>query len=505
MTGEGALGAGRRLADVLACLAVGALGAFAVVAMAGLELKYLAVFVAALLGGVPLLLVLDAERRMHLALVGLALSIPFYIDKNIGYQAHVGGASNLAVSGVDVVVGALLLLHAYDRARMGDRSFLRFRAGILLPPLAFGVCGLLSLVNADHPEFVGYELVRLAKLVLVMLVVMNIRNGRELETFVLGLSLAVVAQGVLGAAQYATGRSFGLELFGAQEGVVEQDIGYTVSRAGGTLGHPNILGYFFELLAPLMFALFFVETRRLRRLWYLGAFCAAVVGVLTTLSRGAWMTFPLSVGFVFLVFTGRRLFTLRTLLLFLGLAAVACVILGVMFETIERRLTHDDYQSARSRIPLNEATWSIIEQRPWLGVGLNNFAEVFERYDTTGKSRIFKGYEHVVHNQYLWVWAEVGTLGLLAFLWIFAAAFREVRRTAPRAPPWRRGVLLGAAAGLGAHLVHGLVDPGFRVVPNISALVYALLGLIGCVAILEASRRAEERRTGAGGGARAVC
>ena len=44
-------------------------------------------------------------------------------------------------------------------------------------------------------------------------------------------------------------------------------------------------------------------------------------------------------------------------------------------------------------------------------------------------------------------------------------------------------MLLGVVTGLAAHLVHGLVDPGFRAMTNLSTLVYLLLGVIGAIAL----------------------
>ncbi len=44
----------------------------------------------------------------------------------------------------------------------------------------------------------------------------------------------------------------GLQAFGEKE-VILQDIGMVVKRATGTIGDPNIFGYFFEMLIPLSF------------------------------------------------------------------------------------------------------------------------------------------------------------------------------------------------------------------------------------------------------------
>ena len=128
-------------------------------------------------------------------------------------------------------------------------------------------------------------------------------------------------------------------------------------------------------------------------------------------------------------------------------------------------------------------SWSIIEQFPVTGVGLNNFAETFKRHDTTGYSRIFRGYRHVVHNLHLWIWTETGTVGLLAFLAPFVVTIWVALRHAPRAPPVPRAIMVGIAAGLFAHLMHGMVDPGFRVSLTVSFLIFTSMGVVGALAL----------------------
>jgi O-antigen ligase len=169
---------------------------------------------------------------------------------------------------------------------------------------------------------------------------------------------------------------------------------------------------------------------------------------------------------------------------FLALA-LACGVLFfcLVYPTVEKRLNFTDFGSAKSRAPLNWAALSVIEQFPVTGVGLNNLARVFRTYDTTGGSSLLAGGAHVVHNMFLCVWAETGTIGIAAFLWMFFAAFGVALKYLFRAPNPERAILIGAAAGLLAQMIHGLFDPGFRILMSTSMLFYSLVGLIGAVAV----------------------
>jgi hypothetical protein len=105
----------------------------------------------------------------------------------------------------------------------------------------------LSLVNAEDWQLVLFELLRLVKLLVLSLVVTNLRDDRQLRVLLSVLAVGALVQGGLAVIQYRWGVALGLGLLG-EKALVQQHLGYVVSRATGTIGHPNILAYFFELL-----------------------------------------------------------------------------------------------------------------------------------------------------------------------------------------------------------------------------------------------------------------
>jgi hypothetical protein len=70
---------------------------------------------------------------------------------------------------------------------------------------------------------------------------------------------------------------------------------------------------------------------------------------------------------------------------------------------------------------------------------------------------------------------------------MFLSAFYVGLKNLSAVHPWQRGVLIGAVAGLLAHMIHGLVDPGFRILMSTSMLFYSLLGLIGAIVLTSGS------------------
>jgi O-antigen ligase len=61
----------------------------------------------------------------------------------------------------------------------------------------------------------------------------------------------------------------------------------------------------------------------------------------------------------------------------------------------------------------------MIKDNPILGVGTGNFVEAYNRYLVPEVPRS----PYWMHNTYLQVWAENGTLGILAYLSIYVVSF----------------------------------------------------------------------------------
>jgi putative inorganic carbon (hco3(-)) transporter len=435
------------------------------------------------LGSGFLLIAQDALNRfVYFFIFAFALGIPFNLDKNFFYRPYVG------VCSVDVSMSLLSVMALYALFCFGGIQQTRktlFRCNMLLtaPILLYIAAGVLSLLNAEFPDLTVLELIRLATLFIIFFLVMNFRSNKMISVFMFCLGMGVILQALIAFYQYKTGHTLGLGVFG-EKTLIEQDIGYVANRATGTIGHPNILAYFFEILIPCMFAMLVVERSFFLKLWYGCCVFLGVIGLFTTLSRAAWLTLPFSMGVVFLVLFKDRLWKLKTFMfLFFG-ATLLLIILAFAYPTIERRFTHTDYGSAKARTPMNIAALSIVRQFPVIGVGLNNCAAVFKRFDTTGHARILRGVAHVVHNMYLQIWLEVGLIGLLMFLYIFIAAAVIAWRLLFRVSQWRRGVLIGVLCGLMAQGFHCFFDPGFKTMMNMCMLVYGLIGIIGAVSLL---------------------
>jgi hypothetical protein len=473
---------------------VGALAALIAATVDLVHVRYLVATLAAMFLACVALSLGSSQRLSYFFLAGFALGIPFNLDMNFYYsKTHIGGASGVDISLCFVCAAILYFVLFYENASVTNRFPFTSNRTLVSGQVIFMMAGVLSLINAYDAILVFCELIRLVVLFSFFYLVMNLRDERRLRVLVFFLSVGLLSQSVLAVYQYVTGSTLGLKIFGEQP-LIEQYLGAMISRATGTIGHPNILAYYFEILIPFVFAMYLVEERSSLRLWYLVVAGVSLGGMYVTMSRAGWLTIPLSIPLVFFMLSNGRLISRRTVAQILVGVLCVGVFLSMYYPRIERRYLHDDYGAAAARMPLNWAALSVIGQFPVAGVGLNNLGEVFLTYDTTGGAVKLYGLlgstTHVVHNLFLAVWADVGIVGLLAFLWIFFSTFLVAGRLLSKVPRWQKGVLIGVMAGIMAHLIHGLFDPGFRYALNMSYLMYTLIGLVGAISLLHRKERA---------------
>ncbi|HKC88440.1 MAG TPA: O-antigen ligase family protein [Blastocatellia bacterium] len=184
---------------------------------------------------------------------------------------------------------------------------------------------------------------------------------------------------------------------------------------GGMFENPNDLATALDLLLPFTVALALVG-KGLARLFYL--VCAAIlaVAVLVTLSRGGFLGLVAMGGLLlWKLGRGRRLkITLAGALICGVLLATTPGGYGARIATILNN-EEDQTGSAQERRELMELAASIAIRRPVVGVGMGNF-------------HIYSIHEKVAHNSYLEIAAELGVMGLVAYLIVIFAPLRSLRR-----------------------------------------------------------------------------
>jgi len=216
-------------------------------------------------------------------------------------------------------------------------------------------------------------------------------------------------------------------------------------RAVGTFVLPGELAAYLVVFIPIAFALARIARQRaLRGL----AWAGTIVGVVTlaaTVSRAGWMGFAAACAFGLATSRGMR----RSKAFAAGAAIVAGLIAVALFFNA-RHDPSEDY----TRIAIWQAAIQVIDRFPLTGVGPFDFSRIYPFVRVPdGDVSAFHA-----HSLYLTFFAELGILGLSAFLWNLWTLAKALRERIPNAAPAGRTLALAAAAGLVGVAVQGLID-----------------------------------------------
>ena len=256
-------------------------------------------------------------------------------------------------------------------------------------------------------------------------------------------------------------------------------------RVFSTWENPNILaGYLGEAAAVVFAFLMGAERAGERQKW--GVFLAALLACLAmTYARGAFLS-------IALVLAGYG--ALRDRRVLLGCAACVALALFIdpmLAERITSVFTKVD-TSSEMRLAIWESTLAMIFDHPLLGIGWGAYWMVYPEYDfyiNDVSVRIFHA-----HNMFLNYAAEVGVVGLLAFLWYFFGTMVSAFLTsASHASSLVRRFELGVGLALVSVALGGLTDDVVFNIPT-SMLLWmgCALAMAAAEIVPEAARRDEE-------------
>jgi O-antigen ligase len=222
------------------------------------------------------------------------------------------------------------------------------------------------------------------------------------------------------------GGIFGLQAFDSymkgEFTVKGQRIGGSV---GGMFGNPNDLATSLDMLLPFAIVLFLMKKGPLR-LIYLACAVVIAMGVVVTFSRGGFLgLLALSAVMLWKLGRSRRVTTIFAALAIVVVLSVA--VPGGFGDRIGSVLDIDSDQtgSAQERWALMQHTANLALRNPVIGVGMGNI-------------HIYSIRELVAHNAYLEVAAELGVLGLIAYLIVILApmiTLRRLERRTAKEPP----------------------------------------------------------------------
>jgi O-antigen ligase len=242
-------------------------------------------------------------------------------------------------------------------------------------------------------------------------------------------------------------------------------------RFTGSLG---AAGFAFFLLPYLAIAVTFVVLKGGAR--RLGGLAIVAGGILATLTRGALIAATVMMAAITMIVRPSRLAVVA------GIAALLVFAFALVEPTVVVRLgTPPHATTAYSNITGRENLWQyvwhhFVAPSPITGSGLGSTAILF------GANKPFATGAGAVHNDFLWIWAELGVIGLTVYLAGLFAVARAALRTWTMPGDIPREARMVAVAAAASMLAFSLASLSDNVIANFAHFGIPVFGLAGLAA-----------------------
>ena len=374
-----------------------------------------------------------------------------------------------------------------------------------LPILSFIAICTLSLIWSDTFFTSLKELPHfLAGPLLYFVIVNNIKSEKQVKCIIIAVLLVGVALGVYGIFQYNN---------------INLPFWVPVSGRNKVFGLCGNVGYFAGyLILPLSLAipLFFVSKNRTRKILLLIGILVMGTTLILTFTRSSYLALGVSLlsMFLFFLLSRGKIFIKENKKIFIFLLivivlAVSIFIIptplnkpGTAISEIKGRISVARLSQDRNitrRIAIWKFTGMMIKDHPILGSGIGTYkyntlryqAKFFEQGDN--RSIYPYGFADKAHNEYLQLWAELGTIGLAIFLWLvityFIYGIRYLKRERDKQ---KQGIMIGLMGAVLAFLVDSFFWFPLHLSSNLS-LFWLFIGLVTVMGIKGTEEEKKEK------------
>lgn len=375
------------------------------------------------------------------------LLMVIFIDMSTAIDYHITCDTDhyLASCGINISLTVLALVILYilwfiDARKSDQPSGMRtVRFGMIgRYGAGFVLAGVLSLLASRNIVFGIYQIWLNASLFALFFYLANNIRSRDDVLFVIvamfiGLFIQITIMEL---------RSFGL---------IPQDTrAIVLRRVAGTLQSPNAAGGYLAQSIVLMCSCLAIALSRRQKQLMIIVILIALGNLVGSESRGGWISLVIGILVVGSVALGKRWLSVKYLII----ALFSVLILASLFSApILDRLTRDDKGSAEARGPLADIAFNMIRANPVIGVGINNFGIVLFDYVEPDQ---FGAWLHLVHNRWLLIWSETGTIGMAFYVAFYFTTIWQGWQIVRKGHPVYAPVALGIIAsmlGAGGHMM----------------------------------------------------
>ncbi|WP_028393486.1 O-antigen ligase family protein [Bacillus cihuensis] len=375
----------------------------------------------------------------------------------------------------------------------------------------FLLASLISLVKAQSLTPAIMEIARFISYVFLFLIVVKVDfSKKQYINFAKVFALAALIVGVYGILTYVF--NFKLNVAGL----------YALKEAKGrvysTITNPNYYSAFLNFVIPslLLFAVVYFKNKKIQ-LFFFAFYGIYVVNLILTYTRAAWVTMACALVLVIIIMPKKfikNIFKPHLLIASIVLFAVVMflpdfqsrtnsaiyAIQTLVFPSSPNVLPGGDdidiagdepsdevdlvkkeeeattNRAVVSRTTLWKTGWVMFKDNPIIGVGTGNYLVRYKEYVTKYPDLNIGHDEYSVHNSYLKVMAESGTIGILAFLSMYVTYFLYLARLYFKQNLLGQVVALGIFAGSATFMVQNLSN-NLIFIPQLNIIFWIIAGL----------------------------
>jgi len=338
-----------------------------------------------------------------------------------------------------------------------------------LPILSFIIICVLSLLWSDSPFVSLKELpLFLSGPLLYFIIVNNIFDERQINRIIGAMLIIGSLFGIYGILQY-NGIDFPFWIGN-----------YGRGKVFGLFGNAGYFAEYLILPLPIAISLFLVSKNKIVKISLFIGILAMGSTIALTFTRTSYLALGISFIFMFFLFLtsrGKSFFEENKKIFIVILIAVVLIVSlfviptplsekgTVISKIIERASVAQlgsDFAIVR-RIATWKYTTLMIKDRPWFGSGIGTFKYNTLKYQAKfldrGENRSLYPYgiAEKAHNEYLQIWAELGIIGLLIFIWIIFSYFNYGLKILKRVKDkYKQGIMIGLMGSVMAFLIDSL-------------------------------------------------
>ncbi len=358
----------------------------------------------------------------------------------------------------------------------------------ILPISLLILASILSLINSTSALFSFKSILNIVLYSLLYVVIINnIKKERQIKVLLISALMSGVVTSFYCLIQY-------LGLDPITHTVNPADSNFGTYRTTGFLDNPDVVSGYLVILPTIALSLFITSKNLFLKILFISSFI--LITLLIILIHSVAPILGLSAAF--LVFTAfiisRTTFTWKNSLIVLLLISFigGGGFLTNKFESIFNSIFHHygrflDLSS--DRLLMWRTAGEMIKDKPVVGIGISMYKVKFFEYRDKVLDKIpyFGVYEksEQAHNEYFQLWAEMGTIGIIAAMWLIISYFIYAIKFIIPSPLEGEGrvrgttnqlLIIGCMSGVIAFLIDAIGSFPFHIAPSaVMTVVFASL------------------------------